>query len=191
MAYVAATAGLRWGEVAGLRVQSLDIRGRKITVDEQVTSGIKGRVVGPPKSEASRRTLAIAGWLADQLSAHLARRGLTAADRDAFVFARDDGQPLALANWRRTVWQPACTRAGLPSCQFHDLRRTNATALVAEGVDVKTAQSRLGHSDVRLTLDVYAQVVSAADRSAAEVVGARFAPPANRRGRRQPSADVP
>ena len=186
MAYVAATTGLRWGEVAGLRVRSLDLLGRKITVDGQVTRGVKGRVVvGPPKSEASRRTLAIAVWLADVLSAPLARRGLTAADPDAFVFARDDGRPLAYANWRRTVWQPACERAGVSTCQFHDLRRTNATALVAEGVDIKTAQSRLGHSDVRLTLDVYAQVVSAAELSAADMVGARFAPSADKRGRRR------
>jgi len=108
---------------------------------------------------------------------------LTAADPDAFVFARPDGRPLAYANWRRTVWGPSCARAGIPACQFHDLRRTNATALVAEGVDVKTAQARLGHSDVRLTLDVYAQVVSSADRSAADVVGARFAPSVDKRRR--------
>jgi len=184
MAYIAATTGLRWGEVAGLRIRSLDILGRKITVEEQVTRGVKGRTaVGPPKSEASRRTMAIAAWLADLLSAHLAGLGLTAADPDAFVFARPDGRPLAYANWRRTVWGPSCARAGIPACQFHDLRRTNATALVAEGVDVKTAQARLGHSDVRLTLDVYAQVVSSADRSAADVVGARFAPSVDKRRR--------
>ncbi|GAC1378604.1 MAG: hypothetical protein NVSMB4_08270 [Acidimicrobiales bacterium] len=192
MAYVAAMTGLRWGEVAGLRVRNLDILGRSITVAEQVTRGVKGRsAVGPPKSEASRRTLAISTWLAEMLSAHLSDRGLTGADSEAFVFSRPDGQPLAYANWRRAVWAPACARAGIEKCQFHDLRRTNATALVAEGVDIKTAQTRLGHSDVRLTLDVYAQAVSSADRSAADVVGARFAPPANDRRRRRTSTDVP
>jgi hypothetical protein len=47
---------------------------------------------------------------------------------------------------------------------------------VLEGVDVKTAQTRLGHSDPRLTLGTYAQASSEADRDAAERVGARFAP---------------
>jgi len=47
--------------------------------------------------------------------------------------------------------------AGLDGLNFHDLHRTNATAMVAEGVDVKTAQARLGHSDPRLTLAIYAQ----------------------------------
>jgi len=59
---------------------------------------------------------------------------------------------------------------------FHDLRRAAATALVLEGVDLKTAQTRLGHSDPRLTLGLYAQASSEADRDAADRVGARFAP---------------
>ncbi|MDA8359783.1 MAG: hypothetical protein M0Z95_26575, partial [Actinomycetota bacterium] len=49
-----------------------------------------------------------------------------------------------------------------------------ATALVAAGVDIKTAQSRLGHSDPRLTLAAYARAVPEADRAAAELLGARF-----------------
>jgi len=57
---------------------------------------------------------------------------------------------------------------------FHDLRRTNATVMVAEGVDVKTAQARLGHSDPRLTLAIYAQATSEGDRSAASKLGARL-----------------
>jgi Phage integrase family len=57
---------------------------------------------------------------------------------------------------------------------FHDLRRASATSLVAAGVDVKTAQTVLGHSDVRLRLDHYAQAVTEQQRAAADVMGARF-----------------
>jgi integrase len=45
-------------------------------------------------------------------------------------------------------------RAGLEGAGFHDLRRANAMTLVAEGVNVKTAQTRLGHADPRTTLSV-------------------------------------
>ncbi|MGH9006602.1 MAG: tyrosine-type recombinase/integrase [Acidimicrobiales bacterium] len=58
---------------------------------------------------------------------------------------------------------------------FHDLRRLAATSLVLARVDLKTAQVRLGHSDPRLTLAVYAQATTEADRHAAEVVGRRIA----------------
>lgn len=64
--------------------------------------------------------------------------------------------------------------SGLVSAGFHDLRRASATALVAGGMDVKTAQARLRHSDPRLTLGIYAQATSAGDRAAAELLGKQF-----------------
>ena len=54
------------------------------------------------------------------------------------------------------------------------MRRANATALVRLGVDVKTAQERLGHSDVRMTLGLYAQAEKPADRDAAKRLGEVF-----------------
>jgi integrase len=65
---------------------------------------------------------------------------------------------------------------------FHTLKSNAATALVAEGVDPKVAQVRLGHSDVRVTLGIYARATSAGDRKAAEKVGERFRP-RTRRGK--------
>jgi site-specific recombinase XerD len=63
---------------------------------------------------------------------------------------------------------------------FHDLRRANATELVAAGVDVKTAQGLLGHSESRLTLDLYAQQVTALGEAAAKAMGAKFLGPSPR-----------
>lgn len=57
---------------------------------------------------------------------------------------------------------------------FHDLRRASATGLVAAGVDVKTAQAVLGHTDARVTLELYAQVVTEQQREAADAMGAKF-----------------
>ena len=108
------------------------------------------------------------------LAGILARRGLTGADSDAYVFASPDGEPLEYSNFRHRRWLPACEAAGVKGLQFHDLRRANATGLVAEGVDLKTAQSRLGHSDPRLTLAIYAQKTTDGDRHAADLLGDRF-----------------
>jgi hypothetical protein len=93
--------------------------------------------------------------------------------------------PLRHSNWLRRVWQPACVTAGLGRMVtvegrrskryegpgFHDLRRVNATALVGEGVAVKTPQVRRGHSNPRLTLALYAQSTEAADKAAAGALG--------------------
>ena len=181
--------GLRWGEVAGLRVGRLDLLAGTLTVAEQLTRGPKGvTVFGPPKSTAGRRTLTIPAVLGDMLAAHLAWRRLTAADAGELLFVTTDGDALEYANFRHRIWQRACIAAGIGTVTkdpetgqqrytgltFHDLRRANATALVFAGVDLKTAQARLGHSDPRLTLGVYAQATTEADQAAADVVGDRF-----------------
>jgi integrase len=80
----------------------------------------------------------------------------------------------ALPVWRRRVWLPAVKASGCAGAGFHDLRRINATALVVGGVDVKTAQVRLGHSDPRMTLAIHASAPASADRAAADVLGATF-----------------
>jgi integrase len=175
MAYLGAALGLRWGECAGLRVGRLDFMRGTVAVAEQITRGEHGRhVSGEPKSDAGRRTLTVPTPLMEMLSGHLARRGLTGADVDAFVFAMPGGGPLDYSRWRRRVWLPATRAVGLEGLTFHDLRRVNATAMVLDGVDVRTAQARLGHSDPRLTIGVYASATSEGDRAAAERLGARF-----------------
>lgn len=179
MAYLAAVLGLRWGECAGLRVGRLDFLRSTLAVAEQRTRGRSGGMVeGSPKSEAGRRTLSVPAALMAMLGEHLARRGLTGADGDAIVFVGPRGKPLDYSGWLHRQWQPACRTAGLEGLRFHDLRHANATGMVAAGVDVKTAQARLGHSDPRLTLAIYAQVTSDGDRAAADLLGTLFmAPP--------------
>ncbi|MDP9333006.1 MAG: tyrosine-type recombinase/integrase [Actinomycetota bacterium] len=113
--------------------------------------------------------------LTAMLAEHLARRGISGANADALVFVgHHDNGPLRYDPWRRRVWLPACARSGLAGVTFHDLRRTCATALVADGVDLKTAQTRLGHTDARLTLGLYAQATTDGDRAAADALGRRF-----------------
>jgi integrase len=173
--WLAALLGLRWSEVAGLRVGRTDFENQAVSVVEAVTRGRHGELVnGPPKSRAGRRRLPLPEVLSEMLRAHLRARGLTEADSQAFVFGDGKGGPLHYSNWRTRVWLPACTKAGVEGAGFHDLRRANATVMIAEGIDVKTAQQRLGHSDVRMTLGLYAKVIESADRSASDVLASRF-----------------
>jgi integrase len=170
-----------------------------LTVEETNIRDAKGRpVVGQPKSRAAERTISLPAALVSLLAAHLADAGLTAADGAQLIFQAPQGGPLRYSNWRRRVWIAAVTTAGftgngrsaktaeIPG--FHDLRRANATELVAAGVDIKTAQFRLGHSDPRLTLAIYASATSAADRAAANERGDCFPGP-SRTNRARPTAN--
>jgi len=176
MVWVGALLGLRWGEVAALRVEDLDLVGGQLEVRRTITRDEHGRpLIGPPKSEAGNPTLSMPVVLGKLLAGHLATSGRDEADDDALVFPAPDGSHWSYANFRRRIWLPAVRTAGLGGVGFHDLRRTATTQLVLSNVDIKTAGTRLGHSDVRLTLEVYAQATTEADCAAAEGVATRFA----------------
>ena len=129
---------------------------------------------GPPKSRAGRRTLAVPDELMALLAAHLLSRSLTGSDTHARLFVTRDGTDLEYSNFRDRRWVPACAEAALDNLTFHDLRRLAATTLVAEGIDVKTTQTRLGHSSPQITLGLYAQVTGTGDRKAAQRVGQKL-----------------
>jgi integrase len=166
MVYLGAVLGLRFSEVAGLRVGRMDLGSGSVSVNETITRDSQGRpVFDAPKSAASRRTIALPAPLREP-----------EADSDALVFVSPEGGPLRYANWRNRVWSPAREAAGLPNLGFHDLRRAMATALVEDRTDMKTTQVRMGHSDSRLTLALYAQAVPEADQAAADRLSGRFMP---------------
>jgi site-specific recombinase XerD len=60
---------------------------------------------------------------------------------------------------------------------FHDLRHSQATLLISQGVDIKTVQARLGHEKASTTLDLYAGVMPGNDREAASIIGTILAAP--------------
>ncbi len=172
---------LRWAEAAGLTASSIDTGTGVVRITQQLA---RSGTLEPLKSATSLRTLSCADWLLQDL-AELAARCTKA---DTLLFNSPGGAALHYTNWRRRVWNPACERAGVPGLRFHDLRSLAATTLIAAGVDVKTAQSRLGHSSSKVTLDLYARATVDADRQAAVVVGELLRPSRTNRARRPAGA---
>ncbi len=177
--------GLRWGEVAGLTVGSVDLDKKRLMVREQLD---RDGNLAPLKTDDAYegRDIDIDDELADDLAAHIEERGI-ADQPEALLFltpitnGKRGGTPLSYTNWRRRAWLKACERADLVGFQFHDLRRINATNLVALGIDIKTAQERLGHASPLTTLKIYAQATEEAKREAARKLGQ-----AMRQGRQEP-----
>ncbi len=93
MMWLGVVGGLRWAECAGLQVASLDLLKGTVSVSAQL--GRDGRLAAP-KSRAGTRRLSLPGWLVNDLAAVLARRGLTAANPEEFVFVSPEGRPLQL-----------------------------------------------------------------------------------------------
>jgi integrase len=170
---VGALTGLRISEILGLQVGDLDLLRATLSVRRALVDTAGRLSVTPPKSKAGQRTMALPAVLVEELAAHMARRQLTAARPTAWLFASPTGLPMRYSSWMRQ-WRAALERSGVEHCTPHDLRRTNATELVAAGVDVKTAQTRLGHADPRLTFGLYARSRQQSDSLAADALDLAF-----------------
>lgn len=109
--YLAAAAGLRWSEVAGLRVGRVDLERRRIEVVETLAEVRGHTMMAPPKSKASRRTVPMPSILVDEVKAHLLRTGRR-AQPDELLIQGPEGGPLR-KKWYPRYFMPAVKRTGL------------------------------------------------------------------------------
>lgn len=167
-------SGCRESELLGLGWSDLDLDRGTLTVRRSLVA-VKDHAprFGEPKSNTSRRTIALASAAVSALRTHRTRHAedrLAATDWADFdlVFCTHIGTPLIRRNVLRAFKQ-ALARAGLPqSLRFHDLRHAHATLMLRAGVPLKVASGRLGHSSVGITADLYQHIAPDLDADAAE-----------------------
>lgn len=108
---LAAAAGLRWGEVAGLRTDALDLDANRVHVVRTVIEVNGNTSFKPfPKSTAGRRTIPLPSWVLPYVRDHMR---FWPTPTTAPVFANEVGAPLRRSLFRSRVWRPALVRAGL------------------------------------------------------------------------------
>lgn len=160
-----AYTGLRFGELAALRIDDLDTLRRTLRVDEQLSrQGSSTMVSGPLKSKKAYRTIGIPAFLVDEIAAHLT--GFPSASD--FIFSHDAGGPLDYGRFRRRLWHPAVEASVGPPCTPHDLRHTHVAMLIADGQSPRYIADRLGHTSTRTVLDVYGHLYDGLDEAAME-----------------------
>lgn len=167
---VAGLTGLRKGELFALNWSDVDLRRQVVNVHktlEELPSGIR---VKEPKSESGRRTVALPDDAVQAFHDRLQKAAEEGhgPERSPVVFPNRKGGYLRSSNFDRSVWHPLREKAGLPeSFVFHDLRHCAASLHLAAGVDLKTIQIQLGHSDYSITANVYSHLLPNAQASAA------------------------
>ena len=147
---VLAFCGLRFGELAALRVRRVDLMRRRLEVAESVTEVGGVATFGSPKAHQSR-SVPLPRFVVEELAEHITGRG-----PDEFVFPAPGGGVLRLMNWRRRVFDPAARAAGLEGLTPHELRHTAVSLAIAAGASPKDVQRMVGHASAAVTLDVYA-----------------------------------
>jgi integrase len=165
MPVVAARAGLRQGEVFGLRVQDVDFLGRKIHVRQQVKL-LRGKpMLAPPKGGKTREV-----QLADVVAVALSER-LRAypPGEDGLIFRTREHKPMSRTYYNTHVWKQALVTAGVEPTRangMHALRHYYASVLLDAGESIRTLADYLGHSDPGFTLRVYTHLMpESADRA--------------------------
>lgn len=172
MIYLAGVLGLRWSEVAGLRVGRVDFLRRTLEITETCAE-VNGRVsFAAPKTRASQRTLGVPDFILQMLSEHLAMRGRPGPNE--LIFVAPEGGPLRRSTFRTRVFDPAVGRAELEKLTFHDLRHTAAGLMIEMGAHIEAIKQRLGHSSIRVTSDVYGSLLPTVDESVTAGLDARF-----------------
>lgn len=185
----AALTGLRKSEIRGLQWE--DFNGKKLTVRRSVWNS----TTSDPKTRKSSAPIPVVKQLADALEKHKAREGKL-AQSDLPIFQGGTGQPMNLDNLVRREIVPALSRCGvcgkpeeehkpegheyqrdqlLPQWHgWHAFRRGLATNLHDLGVDDKTIQAILRHTDIRLTQNTYIKTVEKSQVSAMDVLAEKF-----------------
>ena len=161
--------GLRAGELLGLRWCDVDMKEKVITIRQTVQrlygeDGKSRLQFDTPKTSKSNRTIPLLGKLADKLHRHYTKQ-LKERERvgelwedNNLVFCTELGKPIDSSNFSRFLANMS-EKAGIPRVNIHCLRHSFTTRARDMGVELEVVSEFLGHSDIRLTANVYTSVL--------------------------------
>jgi integrase len=172
---VAATMGLRRGELLGLRWEDVDLDVGTLTIQQTVQRAGGKLHLQDAKTEGSEAVLPLPEITRATLEVH---RDLQEKERvelgedwhdHGLVFPSELGTPMEPRNLSRH-FASLRTRAGISTTRLHDLRHTVVSVLMDLGVPPHTVQAIARHSDVKITLKIYAHSNLTAMREALDKI---------------------
>jgi integrase len=159
IALLFARTGLRIGEVFALKWGDIDFVERTITVSRTRDQ----TDIDTPKN-ARERTVDMSIDLTQILTEYrkwMKERAMALGwgALPEWVCVCERGKPLSINRWRYKVFAKALEKAGLRAFRIHDLRHTFASMLLMAGENPAYVQQQLGHSSLRMTLDIYGHYI--------------------------------
>lgn len=144
--------GMRRGEALALKWQDIDLKKSKITISRNLGIGKdQKQIITTPKNNTSLREIDI------DKKTTLTLKELKIQAKSQVVFPNRVGTYRRLSDIDDQL-QKALKDTNLPKIRVHDLRHTHASLLFASGADMKYVQQRLGHNDIKTTMNIYTHV---------------------------------
>ena len=173
--YTALSTGLRQAELLGLRWRDIDLDLLSISVSRILYKRNGVSQFKEPKTDHSRRRVAMTpklalylrGYQAEQTALRLALG--TTLGLDDLVFSSVEGKPLNPYGLSHTFHR-ITVKAGLEGVRFHDLRHTFASLMLLQGAKPKVISEALGHASVAFTMDTYSHIIEGMQSDAMELL---------------------
>ncbi len=155
---------------------------QSIYITKAANTSEKGRLFGPTKTKGSRRQILISSYEAAELKKYREWQenyskllGDLYTDQGLVLTAAFGGN-LDYSKFTKH-FRELVKRENLKT-DFHNMRHTHASLLLAKGIHPKVVQERLGHSSITLTLDTYSHLIPTMQQTAAEAMHSIFQPDA-------------
>lgn len=190
VAYVLALTGIRRGEFCALRWRDIDFKDQVLMISASAVDPGGKLTVKSTKTGAARR-VDLDTTACDLLQAmrDRAERQLRVCDphpvpslrvrADAFIYSDElHGERPVRPNVLGNRFRRVARKLGFPYSP-HTLRHFSATQMIAGGVDVRTAATRLGHADPQVTLRTYSHAVRDAEKQAVAHLSGLLKPAVN------------
>jgi len=164
---LALATGMRRGELLALNWENVDPVANTLTISTNLVEITGKQVLDTPKTEGSRRTIAVEGGILKALKNDLW------SPVGGLVFRLKTGRYIPFSTLGR-AFRLIVKQAGIhKTVRIHDLRHTHVTHLLAHGYDMKMVADRIG-DDVRTVMQIYAHSLPGQDEAAAAYMGAKL-----------------
>lgn len=171
---VLAFTGMRKGELAALKWSDVDFENGTISINKTVAFNNVGKFhIQTPKTRKSIRTISIDNttlnalktWK-NELRKELFKQGQNIDKGDGFIFHSTNGK--FIIKYIDKFLPTFLKKYNLPAIKPHGFRHTHASLLFESGASIKEVQDRLGHENIKTTMDIYTHVTKSAREKTAE-----------------------